>query len=115
MASKFHISRARRDRYWELRLLGCFDGTSAWELRRAMGKLRRSALTLDFSGVSELHDFGLAVLAAHFVSRKGPPVEFVGLDALGQAALRGHGLDTERLAGRLVKPHPVLGYLEPVP
>jgi hypothetical protein len=40
------------------------DGSSAWELRHAIGDLGPKEVVLDFEGISEVWDFGAAVLSA---------------------------------------------------
>lgn len=115
MASKFHIGRVRRERYWELRLAGCFDGTSAWELRRAMARLgRRLPIVVDFRDVTELHEFGAATLAAGFLARRWPPIQFARVQPAHRELLRQYGLDLDLPFDPNPRPHPVLGLLEPV-
>jgi len=114
MAATFHIARERKERYWQLRLYGIFDGTSAWELRRAVGRLgTRLPVEIDFAGVTELHEFGAATLAAGFLARRWPPLQFVGLSPSGRALLRRHGLDFDLPCSLWPAPDPVLGLLEP--
>lgn len=114
MASKFHIQRIRRERYWELRLAGCFDGTSAWELRRAMARLgRRLPIVIDFKELTDLAEFGAGTLAAGFLARRWPPVQFVGLSPEHRELMHQYGLDFDRPFAAYPAPHPVLGLLEP--
>ena len=115
MATKFHIARIRTDRYWQLSLHGVFDGTSAWELRRVMARLGRDLpIVIDFGDIDELAEFGVATLAAGFLARRWPPVQFIGLRPGHRALLRQYGLDFDLPMSLHPAPHPVLGNIEPV-
>ena len=115
MAPKFHIRRERNERFWLLRLGGIFDGTSAWELRRAMARLGRGRpIVVDFSAVTEVAEFGAATLAGAFLARRWPPVQFVRLDPAHREVFRRYGLDHDLPHAPYPPPHPVLGLLEPM-
>jgi anti-anti-sigma regulatory factor len=114
MPASFHIYRERNERYWQLRLHGTFDGTSAWELRRALTRLGlKLPVEVDFSGVTELHEFGAATLAAGLLGRRWPPMQFVGLDLSARELLHRRGLDLDLPCATWPAPDPVLGLLSP--
>jgi anti-anti-sigma regulatory factor len=60
------------------RLGGVFDRASAWVLREKLEAEGASEVLLDFSGVRDFSDLGMAVLA-HGVTSQGRRVVFRGL------------------------------------
>ena len=82
MGSYFRVSVRRKKKNMHLRLIGDFDGSSAYQL---VDKLREYCVKsdhviIDTDALREIHTFGLNILSYHMLTLKGPlsNVTFVG-------------------------------------
>ena len=75
----------------------------------------RSACKRLRTDVHELAAFGVATLAAGFLARRWPPVQFAGLQPGHRDLMRQYGLELDLPFASYPPPHPVLGNIEPAP
>lgn len=81
-----------------IRLRGTFDGAAANRVAGRMRELPRGAdVVLDFSGVRQLHDFGLAAVA-RAIGERGPALSVRGLTHHHERLLRYFGVELQRIA-----------------
>lgn len=73
---------------------GSFDGEAAWELRRKVERIDGGEVVLDFSGVREFSDFGVAVLA-HGLAQRIARVQLRGLRTHQTRLFRYFGVEPE--------------------
>ena len=70
MAANFRISRRIRGSVLQIRLMGDFDGTSAYELiravERALGSGRR--ININTNGLKKIYPFGCGILGTNLKS-----------------------------------------------
>jgi anti-anti-sigma regulatory factor len=86
MATNFRISVHKNAEDLDLKLMGVFDGTSAYELLHTLAKCghHTSRIYIDTSCLKEINPFGLQVLQDNLDLLKGVHLElvFVGVHAL---------------------------------
>jgi len=85
MGSYFRMSVRRRKKILHLRLIGDFDGSSAYQL---VDKLKEYCIKSDHvfintDALREIHTFGINILSYHMLKLKGPlsNITFVGENA----------------------------------
>jgi anti-anti-sigma regulatory factor len=79
MATNFRISVHKNAEHLDLKLMGDFDGTSAYELLHALAKcgLGTSRIYIDTSSLKEVNPFGLQVFQDNLDLLKGEHLELV--------------------------------------
>ncbi len=82
MGSYFRMSIRRKKRNMHLRLIGDFDGSSAYQLIEKLKKYctKSDHVFIDTNALREIHTFGLNILSYHMLKLKGPlsNITFVG-------------------------------------
>lgn len=66
---KMNIKVINRGKKVILRLRGYLDGSSAWEIIRKVDNYKNKQITLDFSGIRDVHTFGWHTLKARIGKR----------------------------------------------
>jgi anti-anti-sigma regulatory factor len=92
-----HLSREERAGRVIYTIRGKLDGACAWELRTRIEGERPSALSIDFSQVSEFADSGVAVLAQCFADKSN--LNITGLRKHTVRVFQCFGVDCARSAG----------------
>ena len=79
MATNFRISVHKNAENLDLKLMGDFDGTSAYELLHALAKCghHTSRIYIDTSSLKEINPFGLQVFQDNLALLKGGHLELV--------------------------------------
>ena len=84
MASNFHMFQHRTNDTLHLKLMGDFDGSSAFELIHVLKKSRLSyyQVIVNTSALNSIHPFGLEVFQRRLseIEASGPAVRFIGKD-----------------------------------
>ena len=75
-----------------LRMEGTFDVPAARLVEHTIARSRAVSIRLDFSRVTDFHDFGVAILA-HVLSSRGRAVALTGLRLHQVRLLRYFGVD----------------------
>ena len=82
MGSYFRVSVRRKKNDMHLRLIGDFDGSSAYQLVDKLKEycMKSDHVIIDTDSLREIHTFGLNILSYHMLTLKGPlsNVTFVG-------------------------------------
>lgn len=81
-----------------IRLRGTFDGAAASRVCGRLCEVPRGAdVVLDFSGVRQVHDFGLAAVA-RAMGERGPAIAVRGLTWHQERLLKYFGVELQRVA-----------------
>lgn len=74
MASYFKVSAQRKRQDIHLRLIGDFDGSSAYQLIDMLKEFcgKSDHVIIDTDSLREIHTFGLNILSYHLLILKGP-------------------------------------------
>ena len=82
MGSYFRVSVRRKKKNMHLRLIGDFDGSSAYQLVDKLKEYcnKSDHVIIDTDALGEIHTFGLNILSYHMLKLKGPlsNITFVG-------------------------------------
>jgi anti-anti-sigma regulatory factor len=79
MATNFRISVHKNAEHIDLKLIGVFDGTSAYELLHTLAKCSHhtSRIYIDTGCLKEINPFGLQVFQDNLDLLKGAPLELI--------------------------------------
>lgn len=99
------IVEEREDDRLLLRVSGVFDRASAWKLRERLEDESARELVLDFSGVRDFSDLGVAVLA-HGLGLRQARVLFRGLRQHELRILRYCGVSVDETSARQAEAAP---------
>ena len=82
MGAYFRVSVRRKKKNMHLRLIGDFDGSSAYQLVDKLKEycIKSDHVIIDTDALREIHTFGLSILSYHMLKFKGPlsNITFVG-------------------------------------
>jgi len=85
MGSYFRVSVRRKKKNMHLKLIGDFDGSSAYQLVDTLKECctKSDHVIIDTNSLREIHPFGLNILSYHMLTLKGPlsNITFVGQHA----------------------------------
>lgn len=104
---RFRLDTSYRRGTLRFLLWGTFDGSSAWEIRHALGGTDAARIVLDFAGVDQAYEFGSAVLSAGLKGLDRTRIEFAHVPAEIRQALAWFGVHVvdEASVPELAFPH----------